>query len=407
MILLGIVIILFSCSNDNTVENIQPIEELIKPIPIEDGGIEDKAALIIDGVAYYVGIGYDPRKQRLYAPAIDNIEMITDTNVPNALEVDVVTIRNNHELENFVKKTETRNLRVFFGLFGIKKIKEITERVRFTEETVSVIARISVQNLHYSTGPEPFLNDRAVQLLSQGRINDFYRKYSGTFISDQITGGDVYYVYNYKYESTNQERRSNFDRKIQAYVKELFGQTPGVILTQEDRSEINRSVETYMVSTNIVGYTPMLINNVGQVNPEIARIQNYLTTNPQNAAAIEMELKSFADLYDFQDLRKLFKREEYFYTNWIQWQEIRSMAQYLYTIAPSDKKAKAINLLNRIIQEENKALELDDDSFSPYFDPYNDLVNEFDLFTYEFCKNPNDPDTCPENTVVWRKDYWN
>ena len=149
------------------------------------------------------------------------------------------------------------------------------------------------------------------------------------YIDSQITGGDVYYVYTYKYSRTDTQYKSNFERNIKANIQTIFGLQADKVLSNQEKQEIARSVEKYTVTSNIIGYAPTLISRRGQLNGEIARVQNFLTNNPLSAATMEMNLRSYSNITDYQELRELYNKEAKCFRDWELWNEIRSVIKYL------------------------------------------------------------------------------
>ena len=235
-------------------------------------------------------------------------------------------------MKNICAKQKAKGLGGFlakiFG-FGRKSKTVIEQKINIGEETISVVARVSVQQYKYLTDGDPFLKAQAQNLIDQGRIGDFIKKYGPTYVESQILGGDVYYVYNYSFGEMSREKRTSFENNISVNVKNIFGIETDRVLTNKEKEEISNSVEKYFVESNIIGFTPTFINNVSQLNAEVNRIQNYLAANPVNAAAMEMELSSYANIYDLQEFKDLFDKELKCYSDWEEWVVLYDKINYI------------------------------------------------------------------------------
>ncbi len=401
----------FSCNTDDALEETEVIT-VEKPTQEELQINQSKSTITVGGTTYQTGMGFSLTQDRLYEPAIDNFDMI-QTNPPVPLTVEVSTIATNEDLEEFVKKTETVTVNVFFGLFKRKRKKEIQERIKISTNKISVIARISVQSARWLTSGAPFLNAQAQQLVDLGLTDAFKQKYGPMYVSDHIVGGDVYYVYNYDVTNKTKEQKSSFKRNIEDNMKYLFG-IGGRLLSNEEKEEINRSVETSTVSTNIVGFNPPMIQNVGEIDGQISTIQNYLATNPNNAASLEMILNPYSDIFnDNIGLGSEYNKHRYYFHNWLEWREIYDRAVFVRnhlietTGSPSISTgngygwgSSAINtedLATSILQEITMAETEDSGSFSPYYSSSNSKLRDVETVERSLCGANSYPYTsnCP------------
>ncbi len=400
----------FSCNTDDVLEETE-VTTVEKPTQEEPQTNQSKSTITVGGNTYQTGMGFSLTEDRLYEPAIDNFDMI-QTNPPVPLTVEVTTIATNEDLEEFVKKTETVTVNVFFGLFKRKRKKEIQERIKISTNKISVIARISVQSARWLTSGSPFLNAQAQQLVDLGLTDAFKQKYGPMYVSDHIVGGDVYYVYNYDVTNKTKEQKSSFKRNIEDNMKYLFG-IGGRLLSNEEKEEINRSVETFTVSTNIVGFNPPMIQNAGEVNGQISSIQSYLAANPNNAASLEMILNPYSDIFnDNIGLGSEYNKHRYYFHNWLEWREIYDRAVFVRnhlietTGSPNLSTggwrwgSSAINtadLAESILQEITMAEAEDSGSFSPYYSSSNPKLRDVETVERSLCGANSYPYTsnCP------------
>ena len=340
----------------------------------------DGSALIIDGVPYYTGIGYSPTQDRLFAPAIDPYDMFQSTSLPKPLEIDVQLVKTNEELENYMKRTVSRSsgglLSKIFG-FGGKSKRVIEQSIKVSENNLTVIARISVQRFRYVTDGDPFLSSTAQGLVDAGRIGDFFKKYGPMYVESQILGGDVFYVYNYKINSIRYDKRTNFERNIAHNIRYLFGLDPTNTLSNQDKQLINNSVEKYMIESNIIGFTPNLINSRAQVNGEVSRIQNYISANPVNAAAVEMELRPYSNLYGFQGLTNAYNKEIKCYTDWEGWSQLKAKVEFVHrSTSNANLRQRAANAIQQANQQIANSLNCNN-SVTPNTNQHNNLLQEY------------------------------
>ena len=385
-----------------------------KPVDDEDltGG---KSTIIVGGETFFTGMGFSLTEERFFEPAIDNFDMIrTDPPVP--LTVEVATIVTNEDLEKFVKKTETVTVNIFFGLFKRKRKKEIEQRIKIGANKISVIARISVQSARWLTSGYPFLNAQAQQLVDLGLRDPFKQKYGPMYVSDHIVGGDVYYVFNYDVTNKTIEQKSSFKRNIEDNMKYLFG-IGGRLLSNSEKEELNRSVEISTVSTNIIGFNPPMIQNVGEVSGQISNIQNYLANNPQNAASLEMVLKPYTDFFeDNIGMGPVYNKHRYYFHNWLEWRELYDQAVFLRDYLRDTTGSTivggygggfwgrggvdAAKVADDILNEVNLARSESPASYSPYYYQSNPKITQLNTIKDKICNlgygyNPNQQ--CPWN----------
>ena len=340
----------------------------------------DRSALIIDGTPYYAGIGYSPTQDRLFAPAIDNFDMFQSNDIPEPLNVEVAVIKNNQSLESFVRKTTTRRtgglLAKIFG-FGRSSRKVIESTINFDENSISVVARVSVQSGRYLVDGNPFLNSRAQALVDQGQIGDFVRRYGPGYVESQVIGGDVYYVYNYDLNRVSIEKRTNFERNIEVLVKDWFGLETNKVLTNEEKQEITNASERYMVESNIVGFTPNLIDDVSQIQSEVQRIQAYLNQNPTNAAAMEMTVASYANILQYEGFSTEYDKAIKCYQDWEGWMELQAKLDFIYK---NTTEASTRNLAESALANINQQLVNSRDcngSTTPNLNQYNNIQQAY------------------------------
>ncbi len=377
-IVIVLVVFIFSaCSKDEIIKE----EPISTEKPTENEGVlREKSALIINGTPYYAGIGYSATQDRLFRPAIDSFDMLQSTDIPLPLDLNVDVIETDEELEWYMRKTESRNVNFLFKIFGFgKKTKKvIEERIKVDEDHLTVIGRISIQRYRYLTDGDPFLTDQAEQFIADQRFGDFLRKFGPMYVESQVLGGDVYFVYNYDVTEFSKTKKSSFRRNIKANVQDYFGLEVDKVLTNEEKLEISNSVETYTVATNIIGFSPTLINDTGQISAEITRIQNYLTANPELAASMEMELRSYSNVLDLVGLRQLYNKEAKCYSDWENWSVLESKIEFVYNNSlNTNLRNDAYGALSIIQENINNSLNCSN-SITPSPNEFKDIIDAYE-----------------------------
>ena len=391
-----------ACQKDEVIEN-EPennllAEQELSLDEIPEAGI-DQSALIIDGVPFFAGTGYSPTQDRLFAPAIDNFDMFESTDIPVPLDVDVEIIRNNEELEKYVRKEIIRRTGGLFAkIFGFGRSSKtvIENRMNISESNISVVARISVQSARYLVDGAPFLNSRAQQLVDQGRIGDFIRRHGPGYVDSQVVGGDVYYIYNYDLNSISIERKTTYERNILINIKNWFNIPTGVVLSNDDKREIQNSIERYAVESNIIGFTPALINSSSQLSGEVQRIQNYLNQNPTNAASMEMTVASYANILQYEGFTTEYNKAIKCYQDWEGWSELKAKVDFIYantTVSSTRSQAQtAVNYVNQQLENSRNCT----NSLTPNLNQYNALEN-----TYNAERRAIEIEAARKNITIW------
>ena len=102
-----LIITLYSCQEAEVIK-----ENIVEKEQIESRQIEEqvKPAIIIDGKTYFSGMGYSATQDRLFAPAIDDFDMLQSTDIPKPIAVEVAVIKTNEDLEKYMRKTKSKRV---------------------------------------------------------------------------------------------------------------------------------------------------------------------------------------------------------------------------------------------------------------------------------------------------------
>ena len=378
LLCLGIILGLLSCDKEQVVTEQQDL----------DIGQQVPNTLIIGGQPIYAGYGYSPILDRPYRPAIDSYDIFESTDVPST-EIDFVATDEVEELVEFFQKgscfgfgfniegdfsctniptgrtSSTLTNRsdssggggLKFGI-GFRRWNVYSDSVAFKSRTVSVVARVKLPKYRHLVDGDPFLDFRAQDLIDNGQLDRFIRKYGPSYVDDRITGGELFYVFNYDFSELTEIERRNSGTNAEIQIGGLFGFSYSKTLTSHEISILRRSLTSHYVTCSVPGFTPQLLSNWenentarNELQANIDRLSTYLDNNKTKAATISMSLRSYADIYDIQPLRAEFDEQMTCYMHWEEWVALRARIAFVHQNTTSGSmRSQAQSALNQIDQ---------------------------------------------------------
>lgn len=300
---------LFSCEVDDL--------DLETP---EEALTSTKYTFQANGKKYYAGFGYTPSTDQVYRPAYDNLELKQDYNFPQAaVKASYKVIRSEEDIERYVREI-TKKSGSFLGVIKFSKTtRDIKRLIKIKKNRVNIIARVEYNDYRYSVKNKLRLeySDRAKQLLDANNFTGFFARYGTSYIDKQVFGGEVYFVYSYESNQINESTKSKYNRIISGKVERLFNLPKKYGYSNADKTLLNNTRETLRSATNIGGFAPKFIRNVGDFNKEVRRSRNYLNSKKDKAAGVTQELlpykypgKSQRLIREFNNQRTCFERIE-------------------------------------------------------------------------------------------------
>ncbi len=262
-------------------------------------------SIIKDGKTYYSGFGYDPTSDICYdLPFSDSDAMQPTTYINEPLVKTIEIIKTHKQLESYVRRSK-RSDAYEYALENGGEVDELAKRIRFSENTMTVAARISVKRYKYLASGFPFLVSDAYTMLDQGRINEFVNKYGPMYVDSQTLGGDVYYLYTFSDTSFNSSTVTEFENQIKASIDRLFNVENGTYISPSDRVRITNALISAGSYSSVVGFNPISeVKTVADFEAESERFMNYLNVNPDRAKTISLNLKRYFSLSGNQSVQQ-------------------------------------------------------------------------------------------------------
>ncbi len=277
-----------SCAKDNKFQE----------TPEEQNG--DKKTIIVGGKPLFAGYGYDPAEDRAFRNAIYPSSIYESTDIQPALGVQFSTVTNRTEIEEHTKVqySITRKKKKFFGLSKSTHTttRNIETYIKINDESISVIAKVTAIAQRFFVDAEPRLIPPAQRLLDQKKYAQFLDNYGHFYVSDRTVGGELQYVYNFKYCKVDKWNKATFAKKAESKVLGIFGKTSNTTLTHEEKSILEKAQESVHMLSSVPGYALQAIHNIDDTNRETQRLQEYLKQHPEKATTIAMELKPYSEL---------------------------------------------------------------------------------------------------------------
>lgn len=305
-LLVVLLIIAVACNHNDTIEEIQET-------PTETS--ETSETIIVNGIPMYAGYGYDPIEDRAYRNAIFPEEVYKSTDIQPALSVEVKRIHNLKNLEDYAKNTYSITSKSSGGFLGLVKkthttIREVESKIKVNQEQISFIARIKVRHQRFLVNNDAALVPPARRLLEEKKYDRFLDNYGLLYVSDRTTGGEIQLIYTFNYCSIDRWSRDVFIKKAESSILGIFNKNSSTTVTNEEKQYLEQRQEQVNIISNIPGYAPQVIRSVSDMNREISRVQNYLRSNPQKAATIDMKLKPYGDLFTDIELENRYRSKK-------------------------------------------------------------------------------------------------
>ena len=309
-------------------------------------------SIIIDGKTYSSGFGYNPALGRPHSIAIDDYSLMESTDVGYpALNIKLESIETNEELRKFVQKESGRSANLILKLFGIggSKTKQFEETYTFNKNHISVIAKINIRRFRNLTNGAPALRPEAQKLVDEKKFDEFLNRYGALYVDDNITGAQLYYVYNYNLENETRITKSSFKKAAKISIGKIFGIGGSGVLTQEETAIVESTQLRTGVVSDLIGYAPQLIKSPEDLNSEIVRVQEYLKNNPNLAGTIERTLKPYSGLFDSSFLQNEAKKQLQCHENLEKWEKVWDEILFIRNSTENDQlKNHATTVLETI-----------------------------------------------------------
>ncbi len=259
--------------------------------------------IIVDGKPMYSGYGYDPVKDRAYRNAISPWSTFESTDIKEALSVEVEVIETKQQLERFVSNSYSVNSGFNLVVFSLNASVEssIENKITIDANHVTVVARIKSRSHKYICDRYPMLESRAEGLVNNNDIKRFVGNYGVMYVDTRVTGGEVYYVYNYDYRLVSKWNKSVFKSKVSANISQVFGLSVSSGVTSEEKNLINNAQKSAGITSTVPGFAPQIVTELNQVDREIQALQNYLNSHPEKATTAEMKVRPYHSFlkYDY------------------------------------------------------------------------------------------------------------
>ncbi len=274
-------------------------EELDKKIKAEESSPGLKT-IIVNGEPLYAGYGYDPGEDRAFRNAVHPENIYESTEIQPGLSMQFSTVTNREEIEEHSKEeySITRKKRKFFGLSKSTHTttRSIETYIKINEESISIIAKVRALTQRFLVDAEPRLVPPAQNLLDKKMYERFLDNYGHFYVSDRTIGGELQYVYNFKYCKIDKWSKATFVKKAESKVLGMFGKKTATTLTNEEKYTLEKAQENVHMLSSVPGYDPRIVNNIDDANRETQRLLEYLEQYPEKATTIDMELKPYSEL---------------------------------------------------------------------------------------------------------------
>ncbi|WP_430906658.1 hypothetical protein [Maribacter sp. 2-571] len=279
-----------------------------------------------DGVKYRAGFGFTPSIDRLHEPAYDNIELRESYNYGRApVTVSYKVIRSDSDIESFVRDVIRVNAG-FLGIFKYKKtIKDLRGKIRTKNNRVNIIARAAFNDYQYNVSNTDKLvyNDRAKQLLDNEQFSQFFNLYGASYVSKQVFGGEIYFLYSYESSAITKETKGKYNKLAADRIETLFNLESTYGFPQEEKSLLENTTEIFKSWTNIGDFAPAFIKSEAEFNTEVQRVRTHLNRNPDQAAGVYQFLEPYRYPGKNPRLSEAFRNEQRCFNNIDRWAKLR------------------------------------------------------------------------------------
>ena len=337
-------------------------------------------AVITGGQSFQgAGYGYEPLLGQSYDRALvnDNTYQVT---VNRGLQATLEIITDQQKLDAFVSRGRSFGVTIgladqyqqafeqFGGGPGVEANikKKIVDRIVTADSVVTAVARITSRHYRYETVDIPSLTSEARVLLDQGDASAFFDKYGTTYVSSHVRGGEAYYVYNFAFSRTNRLSRSEQESRVAAYLGSLFDTKSETSISDESTSDLGTSVVSASAVSTIEAYEPAPVGTVVDLNNEITRLQDYITEHPDEAATVEMSLRTYASFLENEGLEAELDRRLACFGDYYQWQQLSDQLTYINQVTTISRlKSETAQALEEVKGQISQAVSCRTSSGSP------------------------------------------
>lgn len=317
---------------------------------------DSKKLVIVDGIPYFAGYGYEPATDREFKPAIQEGNIFETTNLGgDVFDVSLQVVNNEKEVEDLVSKGRSRGFKIGFSIFsfGSDRTKNITRHTKFESKYVNIVARVKIKTSKYRADGSPELNDQAKQLIDEGKFDQFVSNYGYSYVSSNTLGGEIYYVYTFDFTKQEEMNRSEFTRGVNLGIGSYFGLNSGGSGGSTSSELINRTLESVNIVSTVPGFSPRPIKNEEDLSSESDRLISYLDNNPTKAPTVDMEVSFYSNFIDKEGLRQKENDRKTCYDKLTQWNEIENR---LAEIKSKTTIGKLRRLAEKDLREANDAI---------------------------------------------------
>ncbi len=324
----------------------------------EDALTSTKYTFEANGKKYYAGFGYTPSTDQVYRPAYENLELKQDYNFPQAaVKASYKVVRSEEDIEKYVREI-TKKSGSFLGIIKFSKTtRDIKKLIKIKKNRVNIIARVEYNDYRYSVKNKLRLeySDRAKQLLDANNFSGFFERFGTSYINKQVFGGEIYYVYSYESNEINETTKNKYNRIVSGKVERLFNLPKKYGYSNADKTLLNNTRETLRSATNIGGFAPKFIRNVGDFNKEIRRSRSYLNSRKDKAAGIVQELLPYQYPGKNQQLNREFNNQRTCFEKIDKWVALKAQVLGVKDSDPirsffPERYDSAINFLDKQIR---------------------------------------------------------
>lgn len=287
-----------------------------------------------NGKVYYSGFGYDPNSKTCYDLPFGDIDAMQPTTyISEPLVKTIEIIKTYKQLESYVS-SGSRSEAYEYAIRNGGIVDEIANKIRFSETTMTVAARVSIKRYKYLASGFPFLTSDAYALLDQGRIEEFVNKYGSMYVDSQTLGGDVYYLYTFSDSSFNSSTISEFESQIKSSIENLFKEGNGTYISPSDRIRISNALRSTGSYSSVPGFVPANeVKTVSEFEAESSRFMDFLSQHPEQAKTVDMNLKRYYSLSGRNGVQEaldtaFFNRTQCF-INGVQWALVRGDLKFI------------------------------------------------------------------------------
>ncbi|WP_430906657.1 hypothetical protein [Maribacter sp. 2-571] len=348
--LLAFCLILFAaCSKEQDFEDLTDHQSLdtISTVANAKTAFRNNKSFFLRGEPIYAGTGYNPNTDNLSKPAFvrEDINYEIDNGRETQFLSEIQIIKNHREFEAVVKDYTIKNdspKKLFVGISPTV----VDQRIKLTETTASVYAKISFKTKGYQSSRIPRFTEEAISILVDGDTDKFLDTYGPMYIDKQDLGGDLYFFYTYRVANYNSNSETALETKVRNDLLRFINNPNSESrLSPEDQEVIKANLINRSFYTNLKGYNPLNnnITNVDDFEAEKQAVLRFIRQRQSRAATIGLNLKSYDKVlkpaYDERlrsvstnvktTLRNEFNKELGCYENLGKWKAVKASLFYI------------------------------------------------------------------------------